>query len=288
MNLSLQIAGLNILIVNYPFPVINNRIRCFIHDFTRNETDILCSVEIYDMPPEILGELKLVKSNRQFYKGEDSLTFVYKMPYAKGEIVYYTIFYPKTNICRIYMPKNYMDANFNEKLFLSILSFSFFIINHSRIMIHSSVIKYESEAILFSGPSGIGKSTQALLWKNIKNSDILNGDRGILHIKDNDIDVYGSPFAGSSNIYLNISAPVKAIVLLEKGVHNTMERLKPQWAYKYLYPRFAIPNWDEEWTIECVNLIERIMELIPIYRLSCTPDERAVDILYKELFSDVI
>lgn len=286
MKLTLQIAGLNILISDYPFSEIQNVVRPFVREFAEDKADILCSVNTYDVPPEISGEFILTKSNRKFYRAKNDLWFVYKLPYKGGEMTYYTIFCPKTNQCQILMPQNYMEAYFDEKLFLELLVFNFLILNYSRIMMHASVIEYNSEAILFSGPSGIGKSTQADLWKEYKNADILNGDRGILHIGENSIEVHGSPFAGSSKIYRNISAPVKAIVLLEQSCENKIEKLSPQIAYKSLYPRFAIPNWDMEWTLECVTMIEKLMRILPIYKMSCTPDKRAVELLHDTLNCD--
>lgn len=42
-----------------------------------------------------------------------------------------------------------------------------FIINQG-FQLHASVINWKDKGILFSAPSGTGKSTQADLWKNMK------------------------------------------------------------------------------------------------------------------------
>ena len=49
------------------------------------------------------------------------------------------------------------------------------------------------------------------------NADILNGDRATIDISKDITNVYGSPYAGSSKIYRNESAPIKAIILLKQG-----------------------------------------------------------------------
>lgn len=50
-------------------------------------------------------------------------------------------------------------------------------------ILHASFIEYEGQAVLFTGPSGIGKSTQAGLWEQYEDAQILNGDRTILRKK---------------------------------------------------------------------------------------------------------
>ena len=44
------------------------------------------------------------------------------------------------------------------------------------IQIHSSLIRSHGEGLMFIGPSGIGKTTQAELWHAYRNADIINGD----------------------------------------------------------------------------------------------------------------
>lgn len=51
-------------------------------------------------------------------------------------------------------------------------------------ILHSSYIKWNDGAILFSGPSGMGKSTQADLWNKYEGCEIINGDRSAITKKD--------------------------------------------------------------------------------------------------------
>lgn len=45
-------------------------------------------------------------------------------------------------------------------------------------ILHCAFLDYRGQAILFSGPSGIGKSTHAALWcRHIPDTRVLNGDR---------------------------------------------------------------------------------------------------------------
>lgn len=42
--------------------------------------------------------------------------------------------------------------------------------------LHSSFVLHQGKALLFTGPSGIGKTTQAELWRDYQGSMIVNGD----------------------------------------------------------------------------------------------------------------
>ena len=60
---------------------------------------------------------------------------------------------------------------------------------------YKEIIAFQNKAILFSAPSGTGKSTQADLWqKYVRGVEIINGDRAIIGIEDNGVKAYGLPF----------------------------------------------------------------------------------------------
>ena len=64
------------------------------------------------------------------------------------------------------------------------------------IVIHSSAIELDGNGILFSAPSGTGKSTQANLWREHKGAVVLNGDRPALRTLDGSVYVYGTLWSG--------------------------------------------------------------------------------------------
>ena len=49
------------------------------------------------------------------------------------------------------------------------------------LVLHSAyIVTSAGEAILFSGPSGVGKSTQAALWERCAGARVVNGDRALV------------------------------------------------------------------------------------------------------------
>lgn len=155
------------------------------------------------------------------------------------------------------------------------------------MILHSSFIRWQGRGVLFSAPSGTGKSTQAALWEKYENAEILNGDRAGLRPSASGWTAYGLPYAGSSGVYRNESAPLLAIVVLEQGKSNCLSRLDPVRAFRRLYPEVSSHNWDREFTEMITEKLFRLVTEIPVYLLSCLPDEGAVRLLKNTLLEQL-
>lgn len=153
------------------------------------------------------------------------------------------------------------------------------------VSLHSSFITHSGQAILFSAPSGTGKSTQAALWERYAGAEQINGDRSVIRCVDGVWTAFGFPFAGSSGIYKNKSAPIRAIVVLRQAPENAIERLGASEAFRLLYSETAIQRWNTQGHAAAVDLLIRLSAAVPVYRLCCTPDERAVQLLQQTLSS---
>lgn len=151
------------------------------------------------------------------------------------------------------------------------------------VMLHSSLIRWHGKGIAFSGPSGIGKSTQAALWKRFENAEILNGDRCGIRKKNQEWFGYGLPYAGSSGIYVNESALLSAIVVLRQAEENRLQRLREKESFSCIYRECYVMNWDRGFLERHVSIIQRLVKEVPVYMLYCRPDRSAVEMLKKEI-----
>ena len=157
------------------------------------------------------------------------------------------------------------------------------------VSLHSSLVRRpEGDAILFTAPSGTGKSTQAGLWEQFAGADTLNGDRSILRCIDGVWTAFGSPFAGTSGIYRNESAPVRALVVLRQAPENTIRRMDPAAAFRAVYSELVLPRWNTEAHEKLLGIIETITQQLPVYLLACTPDERPVRLLSDTLKGETL
>ena len=168
------------------------------------------------------------------------------------------------------------------------LGFDSLLIREQRLCIHSAFVRTKLGGILFSGPSGIGKSTQAELWCRFRNAQLINGDRPILSRSEAGWLGWGSPYAGSSKCYVNESCPVSAIVMLNQASVCTLRRLTGAEAFRAVYACLTLNSWDREYITTGSGLAMQLATQVPVYQFYCTPDEQAVCCLEQGLLEDSI
>lgn len=151
------------------------------------------------------------------------------------------------------------------------------------ILLHTSLVRWKNQGILFTAPSGTGKSTQADLWKNYEFAEILNGDRAAIRFVNGKWLAYGLPYAGSSGIYKNENVEIAAIIVLHQANENRIRKLAPQEAIVHLYPETMIHRWDKEFIEDSFEKIMSLIETIPVYFLECLPDEGAVALVRNKI-----
>lgn len=150
------------------------------------------------------------------------------------------------------------------------------------LVIHASTLKWRDKGIMFSAPSGTGKSTQVKLWQEYKeNVTVLNDDNPAVNFVDEIPYVHGTPWSGTSNINSNESAPLSAIILLEQSPINTIRKLTTQEAIIQFMPRVFLPYFNQELMQNAVDIFEKVVSSVPVYLLKCRPDKEAVELVYE-------
>lgn len=152
------------------------------------------------------------------------------------------------------------------------------------LILHASFVGTTKGGLLFTGPSGIGKSTQAELWRQYAEAEVINGDRTILRKYGGSWYGYGSPYAGSSRIYKNCSMPIRAIAVLgQTAGENQCKRLSMREAFGRLYSQTTLNIWNGDYMNTAVELLGNLCEDLPVYYLNCRPEKSAVECLKREL-----
>ena len=175
----------------------------------------------------------------------------------------------------------------NIEYLISRLNIQGILLSKEVMILHSSFIIHNNESILFTAPSGTGKSTQASLWEKYKGAEIINGDRSAIGTRNGEYFAYGLPFCGSSNICKNKEAPLKAIVVLKQAKENSVRRLSKIEAFKILLGQVAINRWNKKDMELAMTLIEELIEKVPVVMLSCRPDKEATDVLNDYLNNEI-
>lgn len=150
------------------------------------------------------------------------------------------------------------------------------------LFFHASQIALDGTGILFTAPSGTGKTTQARLWQRFRNADILCNDRTLTDGRT----TYGFPVDGSEPVRSNLCRKLGAIVLLEQAPGNLIRRLRPRELLPKLLPQLVLDTWDPDAAAAASGLLLDLSLRTPVYLLQCTPDESAVQCLEQQLQKD--
>lgn len=157
------------------------------------------------------------------------------------------------------------------------------------VFVHGALIEDpELGGILFVGRSGVGKSTQAEIWKEYRGAEVINGDKVFLSIKPevpHDIFAYGSPWMGSSPYRVNKRVTLRAIVNLERAEEIKLRRLDDMEALMTYMPCVFMPNWDIRLTEKVMDTLDLMMPRVPVYCMSCGVDPTGMELLARELGS---
>lgn len=93
---------------------------------------------------------------------------------------------------------------------------------------------------------GIGKTTQAELWRDYRGGLIVNGDASLIRKVDDVWQAFGTPVHGSSPYCENRQAPIAALIALRQGKENRMERLDGYEALRFCLPELYRPKMEPE------------------------------------------
>ncbi|MBE5922105.1 MAG: hypothetical protein E7269_05075 [Lachnospiraceae bacterium] len=183
----------------------------------------------------------------------------------------------------IYVDERIRDGLQGELNIIDYLPLEQMLLWQKSLILHSSFVLHHGVAILFTGPSGIGKSSQADLWRKYLQAQIINGDRAIIkwHAEKDRYFAYGSPYSGSSPYCENKSAPLVAIILLEQAEKNQIEPVSSAEAYMKLFSQVTINQTDRTSVENALEMVEQWVRKIPIYRLKCRLDKEAVELVRK-------
>lgn len=172
-----------------------------------------------------------------------------------------------------------------DTIFASCLSLERHLAPLGCYILHCAYLNYRNQAILFSGPSGIGKSTHADIWcRNITDTNVLNGDRALLcPSADGGYEAHGWIVCGSSGICHNETRPLKAIVFIDQATDNHVRQMSLMQNYKQLTSQITINWWNERFTRKALDDLQALQEKTDILTYSCNMQPEAAQILNRYL-----
>ena len=175
-----------------------------------------------------------------------------------------------------YSNENILIKNVNEGYYLeNYIGIESILMKFNAMSLHSCHVDYQNQGILFSAPSGTGKSTQGQLWKENLNAMIINGDRTIIRKKDEQWYAYGAPFCGTSGIHINSKERLKAIIIIRQYDSNIISQLKMIDKMKLLYSELTIHHWNSKYVEQAFQWIDELLQEVEILFYQCNKNKEA-------------
>lgn len=215
----------------------------------------------------------------------ENTVYIRSMP---GKPPYAMLDYGKPGCIPIFYLRNTKDMVRESRYLINMLGLESLLLRHNCAILHASFIRWQGKGILFSAPSGTGKSTQASLWEEYLGAKILNGDRAGIRYVNGEWTAYGLPYAGSSHIFHNESARICAIVILRKGPENRIWLMTRMEALQNLLPELSAHIWSPAFMNQVLDIAGGLLRKIPVYCLECRPDYGAVQLLHDTLMKEEI
>ena len=155
------------------------------------------------------------------------------------------------------------------------------LIGHERFFLHASAVVYEDAAYLFSAPSGTGKSTHTALWRELfPGSYILNDDKPVLQPGPEGVTVWGTPFAGKTDLQVNRGVPLKGICFLKQDTENHIRPVTDTEALSLLLNNTWRPKNSHDMAL-LLDMVEQVMMRTNVYELFCTTESEAAKLSYR-------
>lgn len=146
-------------------------------------------------------------------------------------------------------------------------------------VMHSSAVAVDGNAYSFAAESGTGKSTLTRRWKEVLGDrlTVINGDKPIYRFRGGRLLAYGTPWCGKENWQDRTPAPLKALCLLERAEENAVFPVDPFSVLGELLHHFHLPGGGAVDMPGMMELIDRMVTQVPVYRLRCRNDLSAAE-----------
>ncbi len=153
------------------------------------------------------------------------------------------------------------------------------------LLFHGSALCMDGEAVIFTAPSGVGKSTQARLWREAfrDRTWMINDDKPLLGITEERVTVYGSPWDGKHRMSRNASAPLRAILKVERSTENRLTPLPGPDAFQTLTRQSFLPD-DPEGAALSLAMQKSLLGKAAFYRLECNMTRDAAETARRGVF----
>lgn len=145
-------------------------------------------------------------------------------------------------------------------------------------LMHGAVVAWKNQGYIFTAPSGTGKSTHLALWKKYlgDQAEVINGDKPILKVTEDEVWVYGTPWAGKEQWQVNKKVALKGICFLERGEKNSIQKIDSFSALPFLMRQVYFTDAPQS-AGKTMELLDQMLKIVPLYKMKCDISKEAFE-----------
>lgn len=236
----------------------------------------------------------LIPNEKPIYTAKTSGATLWEI-YSDGDGILLTVYNPENTselqqIARYNEIEKTLDVycattQLNEESLIEPLKYPLFplilyyiALANDALMIHASGVFDGEKGRVFSGFSGVGKSTMAKIWMDA-GSTVINDDRLIIRKIDNEFWMYNTPMYYSDS---SKKAALNNVFLPFHNTENTIEKLTGVRAIASLMAFCIQHGYSANNTQKLLDLIGELTKKCAVYRLGVVPTAAIIDFIKKE------
>jgi hypothetical protein len=145
-------------------------------------------------------------------------------------------------------------------------------------LLHAASVIRNGKAFLFAGVSGAGKTTISKLAP--PDVTLLTDEISYVRKQRDAYVAFGTPFAGElAKVGENVSAPIAALYVLEKGPQNRIEKIPRAQAARSLLANVLFFAQDDELVRSIFDSAFEFISRVQVFRLTFVPDFRVWELI---------
>jgi hypothetical protein len=150
------------------------------------------------------------------------------------------------------------------------------IVRDEGLLIHACGAERDGNVLIFTGPSGAGKTTIARLLEGQAGARILSDDRIVLRREGEQLWAHGTPWHGDAPLSLAAGARVAALHVIRHAPEVLAEPLAGAAAATAVLGNAFLPAHDPAGAAAALDFAARLVARVPVIRLGFPKDERLV------------
>lgn len=167
-----------------------------------------------------------------------------------------------------------------ENIF-TLSAFSGQLLAYNAMVLHGPALAFRGKGYIFSADSGVGKSTHTALWQQYFGKEkvvILNDDKPVIRLIDDEFWVFGSPWCGETDIQTNLGVPLAAVVFLKRGEKNQIQKLTHTGQLVFSLLAQTRRYREEAEADRALDWMERFIQSVRFYTMGCNMDIQAAEV----------